>query len=69
MYAWPQVLYQGAYPNYHIVGGGVGALPIWTGEPRVTFIKLICTGEQPRVTFIKLICTGEPHVAFNFQAY
>ena len=34
--------------------GGVGALPICTGEPCVTFIKLICTGEQPRVTFIKL---------------
>ena len=59
------------------------ALPICTGEPhvtfiklictgeqpRVTFIKLICTGEQPRVTFIKLICTGEPHVTFNCQAY
>ena len=54
MYAWPQVLYQEAYLNYHIVGG-VGALPICTGEPCVTFIKLICTGEQPRVTFIKLI--------------
>ena len=40
-----------------------------TGEPCVTFIKLICTGEQPRVTFIKLICTGEPHVTFNFQAH
>ena len=38
-------------------GGGCvwGALPICTGEPRVTFIKLICTGEQPHVTFIKLI--------------
>ena len=69
MYALPQVLYQEAYPNYHIVGGGVGALPICTGEPRVTFIKLICTGEQPRVTFIKLICTGEPHVTFNCQAH
>ena len=28
----------------------------------------ICTGE-PRVTFIKLICTGEPHVTFNCQAH
>ena len=46
-----------------------GALPICTGEPHVTFIKLICTGEQPRVTFIKLICTGEPHVTFNCQAH
>ena len=46
-----------------------GALPICTGEPRVTFIKLISIGEQPRVTFIKLICTGEPHVTFNFQAH
>ena len=26
MYAWPQVLYQEAYPNYHIVGGGVGGI-------------------------------------------
>ena len=50
-------------------GWGVGALPICTGEPRVTFIKLICTGEQSRVTFIKLICTGEPRVTFNFQAH
>ena len=46
-----------------------GALPICNGEPHVTFIKLICTGEQPRVTFIKLICTGEPHVTFNCQAH
>ena len=46
-----------------------GALPICTGEPHVTFIKLICTGEQPCVTFIKLICTGEPHVTFNCQAH
>ena len=68
MYAWPQVLYQEAYLNYHIVGG-VGALPICTGEPRITFINFICTGEQPCVTFIKLIYTGEPRVTFNFQAH
>ena len=48
--------------------GGVGAIPICTGEPCVTFIKLICTGEQPCVTFIKLICTGEPRVTFNFSS-
>ena len=61
------MLYQEAYPSYHIVGGA-GAVPICTSEPRVTFIKLICTGEQPCVTFIKLICTGEPRVTFNFPS-
>ena len=59
--------YQEAYPSYHIVGG-VGGVPICTGEPRVTFIKFICTGEQPCVTFIKLICTSEPCVTFNFPS-
>ena len=47
-------------------GGVWGAVPICTGQPRVTFVKLICTGEQPCVTFIKLICTSEPLVTFNF---
>ena len=65
-----------------ILWGVWGAVPICTGEPRVTFIKLICTGEQPCVTFIKLICTGEqpcvtfiklictgePRVTFNFPS-
>ena len=47
---------------------GGGAAPICTSEPHVTFIKLICTGEQPCVTFIKFLCISEPRVTFNFSS-